>query len=191
MTETIEIHTPRLRLRQWRESDREPFAAMGLDPRVMEHFPELADRSASDAMIERWQAHIADKGYGFWAAERRDTGEFIGVVGLQAPAKPFPFSPCVEVGWRLALAHWGQGFATEAARRCLAVGFDQLALAEIVALTTLRNLRSQAVMQRLGMQRDAATFQHPRIEAGHPQREHCLYRLSRELWAQQPFERTS
>ena len=182
MSNLVDIQTERLRLRQWRDSDREPFAAMGQDPRVMEHFPELPDRAMSDKLVDHWQANIARNGWGFWAAERLDTGEFIGFVGLQVPSKPFPFSPCVEVGWRLAHAHWGHGFASEAARRSLQFGFEQLKLDEIVSFTTLGNLRSQAVMQRIGMRRDAATFEHPRIEPGHPQREHCLYRLSREQW---------
>jgi len=174
-----ELSTERLRLRAWRESDRAPFAAMGQDPQVMEHFPELADRAASDMSVDRWQANIERNGWGFWAAERIDSGEFIGFVGLQEPAKPFPFSPCVEVGWRLARAHWGRGFASEAARRCLEFGFEELRLDEIVSFTTLGNVRSQAVMERIGMVRDRETFEHPRIARGHPQREHCLYRISR------------
>ena len=182
MSDSIEIRTERLRLRQWRDADRALFAAMGQDPQVMEHFPELADRAASDMLVDHWQANIARNGWGFWAAERLATGEFIGFVGLQSPSKPFPFSPCVEVGWRLARAHWGHGFASEAARRSLQFAFEELKLAEIVSFTTLGNLRSQAVMQRIGMRRDAATFEHPRIAAGHPQREHCLYRLSRDQW---------
>jgi RimJ/RimL family protein N-acetyltransferase len=178
----IELETARLRLRPWQAADRDRFAEMGRDPRVMEHFPQLADRAASDALIDHWQANIERHGWGFWAAQRRDTGEFIGVIGLQSPSRPFPFSPCVEVGWRLAYAHWGHGFASEGARRCLQIGFEALRLDEIVSFTTLANRRSQAVMERIGMRRDPATFEHPRIAPGHPQREHCLYRLSREDW---------
>jgi RimJ/RimL family protein N-acetyltransferase len=181
----IELQTERLRLRQWRDSDREAFVAMGQDPRVMEFFPELADRATSELLIDHWQSNILRNGWGFWAAERLDTGEFIGFVGLQVPSKPFPFSPCVEVGWRLAHSHWGHGFASEAARHSLRFGFEVLGLDEIVSFTTLGNARSQAVMQRIGMRRDAATFEHPRIAEGHPQREHCLYRLTREEWARQ------
>ena len=188
MVEVVELRTERLLLRQWHESDREPFAAMGQDRRVMEHFPELADRASSDMLVDHWQGNIAKNGWGFWAAERLDSGEFIGFVGLQIPSKPLPFSPCVEVGWRLAHAHWGQGYASEAARHCLRFGFEGLKLDEIVSFTTLRNLRSQAVMQKVGMQRDPATFEHPRIAPGHPQRDHCLYRLSRTLWARQTLE---
>ena len=182
MSSVTEIQTERLRLRQWRDDDRDAFAAMGQDPRVMEHFPEPANRTTSDQLVDHWQAHIARNGWGFWAAERLDSGEFIGFVGLQVPSRPFPFSPCVEVGWRLAHAHWDHGFASEAARHALQFGFEHLRLDEIVSFTTLRNLRSQAVMQKIGMQRDATTFDHPRIEPGHPMREHCLYRLSRSHW---------
>jgi RimJ/RimL family protein N-acetyltransferase len=189
MSTVIELRTERLLLRQWRDADREVFAAMGQDPVVMEHFPELPDRAESDRLVDHWQANIARNGWGFWAAERLDSGEFIGFVGLQVPSKPLPFSPCVEVGWRLARAHWGHGFASEAARVSLRFGFEGLKLDEIVSFTTTRNLRSQAVMQRIGMQR-ADNFEHPRIAIGHPQREHCLYRLSRELWSRQQHEAT-
>jgi RimJ/RimL family protein N-acetyltransferase len=182
MGKVIEFETERLRLRQWLPADREPFAAMNADPRVMEFFPATLDRAASDAMADRGESLIAERGWGFWATEIKQDARFIGFVGLHMTAPELPFPPCVEIGWRLAFQHWGKGFATEAARGCLHVGFEQLNLPEIVSFTTVGNIRSRAVMKRLGMREDVATFEHPKIPAGHPLRPHCLYRLSRDQW---------
>jgi RimJ/RimL family protein N-acetyltransferase len=176
----VEFETPRLRLRQWRESDREPFAAMNADPQVMEYFPATIDRADSDAAIDRWRSQFAQRGWSNWAVEVKETGTFIGFVGLSVPRRVLPFSPCVEIGWRLARAHWGQGFATEGARGALRVGFDQAALPEIVSFTTILNLKSRAVMARIGMRDTHEDFEHPGIPEGHPQRPHCLYRLTQE-----------
>jgi RimJ/RimL family protein N-acetyltransferase len=179
----IELDTERLRLRQWRSSDLAPFAELNADPRVMEFFPSTLTREESDAAVSRLQSQIAERGWGLWAAEVRLTGQFIGFVGLQVALAPLPFAPCVEVGWRLAHAHWGKGYATEAARGALRVGFEQLGLEEIVSFTAVANRRSRAVMERLGMREDEVTFQHPGVPEGSPLREHCLYRLTREQWA--------
>lgn len=182
MNQWIEFETRRLRLRQWREADKEPFAALNADPEVMEYFPATLGRSESDAMTEKCRALIAERGWGFWATELLATGEFIGFVGLHQPVHHFPFAPCVEIGWRLARPYWGLGYATEAALGALAVGFEQLGPAEIVSFTYVGNGRSRAVMERLGMQPDNNTFDHPGLAEGHRLREHCLYRMPRELW---------
>jgi RimJ/RimL family protein N-acetyltransferase len=178
----IEIDTPRLRLRQWRVSDVLPFAAMNADPRVMEFFPELMRPAESRAVARRIRDLITERGWGLWAVEVRGGTRFIGFVGLHVPAPELPCTPCVEIGWRLAPAHWGRGYATEAARGVLEVGFARLGLDEIVSFTARQNLRSQAVMQRLGRTRDARTFEHPAIPEGNPLREHVLYRLQRDDW---------
>ncbi|MEK8030351.1 GNAT family N-acetyltransferase [Ideonella sp. DXS29W] len=178
----IELQTPRLRLRRWREEDREPFAALNQDARVMEHFPGLIPRDRSDATVDACINAFATRGWGNWAIERRDTGEFIGFTGLSIPQRRFHFSPCVEVGWRLAHAHWGQGFATEAARVALQVGFQQLDLDEIVSMTAVGNLRSQAVMRRIGLVDTGEVFEHPGVPEGHPVRPHCLFKISAEQW---------
>jgi len=183
MPQIIEPETPRLRLRQWRESDREPFAALNADPEVMEFFPSLQSREASDASIDAWQARFASQGWSNWAIELRATGEFLGFTGLSVPRRVLPFSPCVEVGWRLAREHWGRGYATEAARAALEVGFTRLGLGEIVSFTTIGNLRSRAVMERIGMRNAHQDFDHPGVPEGHPLRRHCLYRMSRGEWA--------
>jgi RimJ/RimL family protein N-acetyltransferase len=183
MAELIEFETERLRLRQWKISDREPFADLNADPRVTEFFPSALDRAASDAMADRCESLIAERGWGFWAIEMKENGRFIGFAGLHIPARELPFSPCVEIGWRLTFESWGKGYATEAARGCLRIGFERLQLEEIVSFTAVGNKRSRAVMERLGMQEDAnAVFEHPKIAVGHSLRLHCLYRLSRKQW---------
>ena len=179
----IEFETPRLRLRQWRESDRSPFASMAADPQVMEFLLPLPTRADSDASADRARALIAKNGWGFWAVEHKASGEFIGFTGLNVPLATLPFSPCVEIGWRLARQAWGQGFATEAARGALQVGFDRLGLDEIVAFTAVGNLRSAAVMERLGMHEDVAgAFEHPLVPERHVLRHHRLYRIGRSTW---------
>jgi RimJ/RimL family protein N-acetyltransferase len=172
----IEPATKRLVLRQWRSLDRTPFAELNADPRVMEFFPSPLTREQSDAMADRCEALISERGWGFWAVELRTSGSFIGFVGLHIPAAQLPFSPCTEVGWRLAFDYWGYGFATEAAQAALRVGFEVLGLEEIVSFTTVANLKSRAVMERLGM-KESGIFEHPSVPAGSSLREHCLYRL--------------
>ena len=176
------LESDRLRLRQWQAADLPAFAEMGADPVVMEHFPARLDRERSDALALRFKAMIDDRGWGVWALERKAGGEFIGFVGLNIPSDELPFSPCVEIAWRLAQGYWHQGYASEAARVALRFGFVELDLEEIVAFTSLGNLRSQAVMARLGMRRSPENFQHPALPEGHPLREHCLCRLARGEW---------
>jgi RimJ/RimL family protein N-acetyltransferase len=178
----IEPETGRILLRQWRDSDREPFARLNADRRVMEYFPSPLSRSESDAIADRCHALIAERGWGFWAAELKGATTFLGFVGLHVPSDELPFSPCVEIGWRLAHAHWGKGYATEAAMAALRVGFDKLSLDEIVSFTTIGNLKSQAVMKRLGMTM-IDTFEHPALPAESPLRQHCLYRITSKQYA--------
>lgn len=177
----IQLETSRLRLRPWRDEDFAPFAALNADPQVMAHFPATLDRVESDVLTARCQSLIEAQGWGFWATEIKASGDFIGFVGLHRPIAELPFSPCVEIGWRLARPFWGQGYASEAARAALSFAFNDLALAEVVAFTSLENRRSQAVMERLGMRR-AENFEHPALPPGHPLREHCLYRLAVSAW---------
>lgn len=183
MTDVIEIETERLRLRQWLPADREPFAELNADPRVMAFFPARLDRAQSDAMADSLQALIAGIGWGLWAAETKGSREFIGFVGLHLSDSELPFSPCVEIGWRLGFRHWGKGFATEASKAALRVGFERVGLPEIVSFAALENVRSQAVMARIGLRDTGITFGHPDVPVGNRFREHRLYRLSREEWA--------
>ena len=173
------LQTPRLLLRPWQESDREPFQRINADPRVMEFFAAPLSPEESDRTIHRSQAHIAQHRFGFFAAELRATGEFIGFIGMSHVPFQAHFTPCVEIGWRLAAAHWNRGFATEGARRCLCYALQELALPEVVAFTVPVNLRSRRVMEKLGMSRSPADdFQHPRLPEGHPLRPHVLYRVA-------------
>jgi RimJ/RimL family protein N-acetyltransferase len=182
-----ELTTERLCLRAWRESDRAPFAALNADPAVMQFFVAPFTREQSDALIERIEAHVRDHGFGLWAVELRAELRFLGFVGLAATAFPAPFTPCVEIGWRLARDAWGRGYASEAARAALRFGFETLAPDEIVAYTVPANLRSRHVMDRIGMQRDEhGDFDHPGVPDGHPLRRHLLYRLSRKRWQERP-----
>ena len=178
-----DLTTDRLLLRQWRDSDREPFAALNADPAVMEHFPALQTREQSDALIDRNLPELDGRGWGLWAMEVKDTGEFIGFTGLNVPTFEAPFLPGVEIGWRLAKGAWGNGYATEAARAALAYAFGPAGLDEIVSFTATTNLPSQRVMQRIGMVHDeAGDFDHPRIEDGHRLQRHVLYRITRAQW---------
>lgn len=178
----IEPETPRLHLRQWRTEDYVSLAALNADREVMRYFPRKLTKAESDAMADQCAALIGKKGWGLWAVETKADSEFIGFVGLHEPTVALPFSPCVEIGWRLHRRAWGKGYATEAARAAFQVGFDTLAFPEIVSFTALSNRRSRAVMERLGMVEDTLTFCHPSVPDDSPLRIHCLYRLSRKRW---------
>jgi ribosomal-protein-alanine N-acetyltransferase len=177
-----ELRTQRLLLRDWRPDDLAPFAALNADPAVMEHFPGLQDRATSDASVNRFREHLDEHGWGFWALERLDTGEFIGFTGLNTVPSDVPLSPGIEVGWRLARAQWGLGFATEAARAALDVAFYGIGAREIVSFTSHANERSQAVMRRIGLhRRPSADFDHPRFP-NWPGRRHVVYAATAEQW---------
>lgn len=174
------LRTERLLLRPWRDDDLEPFAALNANLSVMEHFPSPLCRVESDTLAARLAADLAERGFGYWAVEVPGVAPFIGFVGLGVPSFQAHFTPCVEVGWRLARQHWGRGYASEAARAALRFGFERAVSDEIVAFTTPGNLRSRRLMESLGMVRDPADdFDHPLLEQGHPLRRHVLYRLRR------------
>lgn len=171
------LHTARLVLRRWRDSDLAPWAALNADPEVREHLGDVLTRERSDASVRRFQAEFDRRGYGWWAVEVRATGAFIGFAGLDDVEEGMPFSG-VEIGWRLARPAWGQGYATEAALTVLAHGFGTLGLPEVLAVTTATNLRSQAVMRRIGMTRDPADdFDDLTVPEG-PLRRNVLYRIA-------------
>ena len=172
------IRTDRLLMRRWRDSDLAPFAALNGDPETMKFFPDTLDRAASDAFAERIEARFDQLGYGLWALEIADTGQFIGYTGLSPIPDDIPGAGATEIGWRLARHAWHHGYATEAARAAVTVAFDGAGLPEIWSFTSVLNEPSAAVMRRIGMT-EVARFDHRRIPAGHPLRPHVLYRLRR------------
>jgi ribosomal-protein-alanine N-acetyltransferase len=167
----------RLILRRWREADRGPFAAMNADPRVMEFMPSVLTAKESDAQMDSIDAGFARNGFGLCAVELKVGHSFIGYCGMWRPTFQAHFTPCVEIGWRLAAPYWDRGFATEAARAILPQAAE-LGLGEIVSFTVATNIRSRRVMQKLDMTHDPADdFNHPSLPEGHPLRHHVLYRL--------------
>lgn len=168
-----QLRTDRLLLRAWRPQDRDPFAAMNADPIVMEHFPSPLSREASDAFVDRIEAHFAEHGYGQWVVEV--DGAFAGFTGLSW-VRDLPIEEALEIGWRLDRPFWGRGIATEAARAVLAYGLEREPT--IVSFTATTNERSWRVMERIGMRRDG-TFDHPRLPDGHRLQRHLLYRIDR------------
>ncbi len=177
-----ELHTQRLKLRQWRDEDLAPWAELNADPEVMRYFPATLTPEASDEAAERHHGAIEERGWGLWAVEVIGGPEFIGSVGLNRPSFSAPFTPAVEVGWRLASSAWGHGYATEAAAAAISYGFNRLELDQIVSFTIVPNTPSRRVMEKLGMTHDPADdFDHP----GFPDwdlRRHVLYRLNAADW---------
>jgi RimJ/RimL family protein N-acetyltransferase len=172
------IESERLLLRRWKEGDREPFYRLNSDARVMEFFPECLTRAQSDSLVERINEHFKKHGFGLFAAELRDEQTFIGFVGVAVPSFKAHFTPCVEIGWRLAADYWGRGLATEGARAVVKYAFDELALDALVSFTVPRNIRSSRVMEKIGMTHNASDdFDHPNVPEGHSLRQHVLYRL--------------
>ena len=172
------LSTPCLLLRRWRHEDRLPFAHLNADPRVMEFFASPLTQEESNALADRIETHFAQQGFGFWAIELVGIALFVGFVGLAVPRITAHFTPCVEIGWRLAHEVWGQGIAIEAAQAALRYGFETLQLNEIVAYTVPANLRSRRVMEKLGMTHYADDdFDHPLLPEGHRLRRHVLYRI--------------
>jgi RimJ/RimL family protein N-acetyltransferase len=186
----MDLTTSRLILRPWRDADLSAFAQLNDDPAVMEFMPRRLPRDESDAYAARIRTTLENRGWGFWAVEVKGAGPaaepFIGFVGLSVPSFEAHFTPCVEIGWRLAKDHWGRGYASEAAAASLRFAFENLRLQQIVAFTVPLNKRSMRVMERIGMSRDPADdFEHPKLPPGHPLRRHVLYRVSRTEWLNQ------
>jgi 3-dehydroquinate dehydratase/shikimate dehydrogenase len=176
----LRIESERLILREWNETDIEPFASLNCDPDVMQYFPKPLTTEESKQFIIKSNSILQEKSFGLWAAEIKSSSEFIGFIGLAVPTFEAPFTPCIEIGWRLAKKFWSQGYATEGARRVLQYAFDDLHLNEVVSFTSELNRPSIRVMERIGMKRDPnEDFYHPRVEKGHRLEKHVLYRLKK------------
>jgi len=183
MKDMTVLKTDRLILRDWRTADRQPFAQMNADPRVMEFMPTTLSRAESDLLADKIEKHIHTHGFGLFAAELRGDQSFVGFIGLATPSFEASFAPCVEVGWRLSAMHWGGGLATEGAREVIQYAFGVLGLESLVSFTVPTNVRSRRVMEKLGMTRDPADdFDHPNLPENHTLRRHVLYRLRASMW---------
>ncbi len=182
MVKITELETDRLKLRQWSARDYAPFSELNADPEVMKYFPATLMESESTALATKIEKLISERGWGMWAVELKTQGDFIGFVGLHKPEVKLPFTPCIEIGWRLSKKYWGKGYATEAATAALAYAFDTLQLDEVVSFTALANIKSRSVMERLNMVDVRQNFEHPGVPAGHKLREHVLYKITRSQW---------
>ncbi len=178
------IESKRLVLRQWQDSDRQHFAEMNVDTDVMRYFPALLTRQESNKRLDEIIALIDKNGWGFWAVELRQTGEFIGCVGLNEVEidEAIPATPFVEIGWRLRQAYWGKGYTFEAATACLDYAFSTLRLDNIYALTALINEPSRRLMEKLAMHNTLQDFNHPQVAKGHRLERHCLYKIKRKTY---------
>ena len=176
------IETDRWILRTWKDTDLLPFSMMNQDPQVMEFFPAPLSDSETAALMQTIVSFMDQRGFGLFAAETKDTHEFMGFIGFNEPSFSSYFTPCIEIGWRPRSRFWSQGFATEGAKACLTHGFSNLGFDEVVAFTTKMNEKSIHVMKKLGMTYDGE-FEHPNLEAGHRLRTHVLYRISRNKYS--------
>ena len=174
------IETQRLIIRSWKESDFSALAEMNSDPRVMEFFPSLLSQAESRLFLDQILQNHQKNGFTYWPIELKLTGEWIGFVGLSIPGFQAHFTPCVEIGWRLAHPYWGNGYAPEGAVACLDYGFSKLGLNEIVSFTTVNNVNSRKVMEKIGMTHyPEDDFDHPKLAERHPLRRHVLYRAKK------------
>lgn len=179
----MELRTPRVLLRQWKDSDHDAWAAMNADPQVRRYFPAVLNRAEAQAEADRIHSAIAQRGWGLWALEIPGVHAFAGFVGLNLPGYEAPWMPAVEIGWRLAPAAWHQGYATEAAMATLDFAFTQLELPQVVAMSVPTNTPSHKVMERIGLVRDPdADFDHPRVPVDWPLKRHILHRISPQQW---------
>jgi RimJ/RimL family protein N-acetyltransferase len=175
------IETERLILRAWKSEDAEAFARMNIDPIVMEYLPRALNRKDSDKLLKRFQAHFTKHGYGLFAMERKEDGEFVGFTGLQNVEFDAHFTPAVEIAWRLDTEYWGKGYATEAAKAVLDYAFNTLKLKDVVTFTVHDNERMMHVFDKMGMTCDEdGDFDYPTLPEGHPLGKFTLYRMTKK-----------
>lgn len=180
MTKTY-LETDRLILRDWKEEDLPSFARMNNDPMIMEFFPRRLTEKDSERLVERFQKHIDEHGFGLYAVESKKTKSFMGFTGLQNIEIKVPFAPAVEIAWRLDYEYWGKGYGTEAAQRVLGHGFEGLKLKEIVGYAVYDNMRAISLMEKLGMKRDTGgDFTYPNLSKDHPLGNFVLYRIAKK-----------
>ncbi len=182
MVKIVTLNTERLILLQWQPNDYAPFFELNNDPAVMQYYPNILTKLESDTLATKFRDLIEKQGWGFWSVKLKEDNQFIGFVGLNKPDTVLLFSPCVEIGWRLAKNYWGKGYATEAANAALKYAFETLQLDEVVSFTSVHNIRSKSVMEKLHMVNTMQNFDHPNIPAEHKLREHALYKITKAQW---------
>lgn len=180
MTAKIFIQTERLILREWIPADQVLYIAMNRDESVMEFFPSVLTAEQSLDHIEKINGLIKTAGYGLFAVERKEDKAFIGFTGFSHPRFEAVFTPCVEIGWRIARQYWNKGFATEAAKACIDFGFEKMGWKDIYSFTSVLNTRSENVMKKIGMLKEGE-FDHPLLADGHPLQKHVLYKISQTI----------
>jgi len=178
---TTIIATPRLILRTWKQEDIDPYFRINQDPKVIEFLRGPLTLDEVNAFVSNVNNQQEKYGYTLWAVEVKQTGTFIGFIGLNYTNWESHFTPAVEIGWRLDSKSWGQGYATEGAKAALDFAFNKMNLQEIVSFTVPDNKRSIQVMERIGLKRDLnGDFEHPKLPKDHRLLKHILYRLTRE-----------
>ena len=180
MKNIIELETENLILRQWKSSDFLAYATLTSNKKVMRYFPQVLTKEQSDIAAAKFMSLIEKRGWGFWAVEEKSSETFIGYAGLHAPKTQFPFSPCVEIGWRMEEKYWKKGYVAESGKAILKCAFETLNLNEIVYFSSLQNRRAEAIMKELGMRKEEKNFEHPFVENTHHLSEHYLYKLNKQ-----------
>lgn len=175
----ITLETQYLILRQWREADFEFYATLTSNQEVMKFFPKTLTKEESRRAGEKFRRLLNENSWGFWAVEEKSSGRFLGYAGLHAPQTQFPFSPCVEIGWRMEDRYWENGYVQEAGEAILKSAFEEIGLDEIVYFSSIHNHKAESVVNRLGMKKEDEIFYHPFVEIGHPLSEHYLYKIRR------------
>lgn len=170
------LKSERLIFREWQDSDRDAFARMNADPIVMQYLPRSLDEKSSNKLVDRFQKHFDEHGFGLYAVEIKESGEFAGFIGLQTVDFKAAFTPAVEIAWRLDYGVWGHGYASEGAQAVLDHGLKKLKIKKIVAFTVPENARSIHLMEKIGLKHvKGGDFQHPAVRKTDPLSKHVLY----------------
>lgn len=172
------FESERLGFRTWRDSDREAFSDLSSDSEIMKYYTNLLNEEESNDLIDRFKTHMAAKGFGAWAVEIKETGEFIGCIGFLTVVFDAKFAPCVEIGWKLDKKYWHEGYATEGGLACLEYGFENLGFDTIYSFTASVNQSSINVMKRIGMTYQYE-FEHPRVSPDSELKTHVLYKITK------------
>ncbi|MBY0098355.1 GNAT family N-acetyltransferase [Mesobacillus maritimus] len=172
----IYLETSRLRLRDWEESDLEPFSLLNADEEVMKYFPKTLSKEETLVFYQSIQSEFKECGFGLYAVEVKENKEFIGFIGFHRALFDADFTPCIEIGWRLKKEAWGKGYATEGAAACLLYGWNELGFQDVYSFTSELNHPSKNVMKKIGMN-FIKTFDHPKVNRDIPLKKHVLFHI--------------